>query len=131
MGNHHHHHHVLKWAWVHYSMTVETFDSMDDALLDAYRASCDGAEALKCIENGDEIVNAGKALDLGQELYDSMLEPFRMSEPRPYAVQLRAPGPEDEWATIEWAATQEQAEARRDVWKDRVGADRVDVVRKG
>lgn len=114
---------VLKWAWRYHSISVEDFDTLDDAVWAAQFASDDGQEALECIEIPAEgrIIPADEVWNLADALGR-----VRAAESRPMVrvaeVTVTAPNGEFVSTVYEvWA----NAEAAYASWCGLIGIERV------
>jgi hypothetical protein len=90
---------VLRWAWRYGGLDVHEHDSLDTALLAAFRAAEYNEEALECIETWDagthECIPAEEALRLADRRHSQI---FTASPPLPVVANVEVRAPNGRWA---------------------------------
>lgn len=120
---------VLKWAWVHGSLDVDEFETLDAAVDAAAYAADYGHEALDCFEvwdgDGHRVIAHEEAMRLIHERSDAIEAATPKSPPNVAVVRLVSP--EGKTATYSGYPTMEKAEAAAAEFRQHLGADRVKV----
>jgi hypothetical protein len=119
---------VAKWAYRHYHLTVECFDSLNEAVEAAGVAADYGEEALECIELWDE--GGYRRIERGEVFrhYEAMEKP-EDPEPPPAAARIYITY---DGLSAFYRAYEDAAEARKDAkglrryLGDRVRVDEAD-----
>lgn len=119
---------VIKWAWVHGSLSAWTFDDLDSAVRSAVWASDEGTEAIDSIEviepDGTRIVHDKAAVAaLMKPVEDKEYERYK-AQPIPTVI-LDLRGPDGTWASYSSYVDPAKAEAEAADFRARLGADRV------
>lgn len=118
---------VLKFAWRHYHLDVDIYDSLPEALKAAKYASDFGNEALERIEQIIDGNVAGIYLldDVHRLVPDAPHEPSR---PLPWRLEISVPvNGKTHWGEHDRYATEREALAAWGVIAEKIGTDRVRV----
>jgi hypothetical protein len=120
----------LKWSVVYGTQTVEEFPNLDEAVSAAKYASDAGSESYQYIEGPDGVVDPATVRALWDSLDEEESKTWRSQErvPNTHTVILQQQGSSSRAAVVEWAKSEEDAQAKAERWRARYG-DRVDVRR--
>ena len=124
----------LKWSYVYGSLQVNDYDTLDSAVVAAAHLADDGLESLQCIEDTatGRVYSREEVWDLDEPRQereradrDARLRPTHIIEVLAPEGPLREVHDSRRWSAVDWAHSAEGAAVEADVWRARVGHDRV------
>lgn len=118
---------ALKWAWRHFRLCVDEFDSLEDALADAEAGRGAGHESLETIEVWDESGYRRLSVDDCIDLWDEQDANAPDLPPAPPDVATLWLRSGDDWGRFRGYAEMAAAEADTARFAALLGADRVEL----
>lgn len=118
---------AVKWAWHHYSMECEVYDSLDEAIESAIWAEEAGSEALDCIEHGGERISWDHPAMEAVRQRIRVEDEKRRARARPATHVIEVRHPDCRWVGAAWIV-EPMSRGAREQWDDFVaalGQDRV------
>ena len=122
---------AIKWAWRHFALEADVYDTLDEAIEAAVYASDYGSEALDCIEHeGERITEASEQYEaVERRILDEHMAWHRRDRTTP-THRIQARHPDGKWVTL-YAVTPPISDALAEElaeFVEALGEDRVRVV---